>query len=196
MHVLLHDLDPVSSCCLRSAPGCFLSEHDYSKHLLLCYICVRVISYPGLSITQYFLHCTACLCLLSVAPSPPPPPLLWIFVFLYLCLSPSLCFLSSPSHTHTLGVLLLWAASVCTEAVETTFFLFFSSHLAALYSNYPRRGLTAGNINRMARSDIEHTLMHGLHTRMQTHRTRCTHRASANRTVPPCHPPFYDTLLC
>lgn len=129
--------------------------------LPLCSCVCNVIS--RLSITQYSLFHAACFFLLSVSSSP-------LCRYLCFCICASLLhFLSShPLPTHTLSVLVLWAVYMCTEALETTFFSFFSSHLAALYSNYPRRGLTAGNINRTACSDIEHTLMHNLHTHTHT----------------------------
>lgn len=119
----------------------------------------------------------------------PLPPLRLFLPSVDICVSVSvpLSFTLFPlipfPHTHTLAVLVLWAEYMCTEALETTFFFFFilGSHLAALYSNYPRRGLTAGNINRVARSYIEHThTCAGMaRTHMQNQRARCRRRGGA-----------------
>lgn len=86
-------------------------------------------------------------------------PWCWMPLPLFLSCSVDICvpvsvplsftlFLLIP-FPHTLPVLALWAVHVCIEALETSFFLKLPSHLAALYSTYPRRGLTAGNITRM-----------------------------------------------
>lgn len=59
---------------------------------------------------------------------------------------------------HTLSVLVLWTAYMCMWALETPppphTHTIPTSHLTAYYCSSLRRGLTAGNINRMARSDM------------------------------------------
>lgn len=89
-----------------------------------------------------------------------------------------------PTHTHTHSLSLYCGQSTCAQKhLRQLFFFFFilGSHLAALYSNYPRRGLTAGNINRVARSYIEHThTCAGMaRTHMQNQRARCRRRGGA-----------------
>lgn len=162
------------SSSLRSAAVCFLYKRGCSQHLLLWYsVCCASLVHSSLAMLFYVL-CSAS----HNTPSSPPPassssPSLSTLCR-YLCFGICASLLHSvsshplPTHTHTLAVLVLWAEYMCTEALETTFFFFFilGSHLAALYSNYPRRGLTAGNINRVARSYIEHTHLcrNGAHT--------------------------------
>lgn len=162
------------SSSLRSAAVCFLYKRGCSQHLLLWYsVCCASLVHLSLAMLFYVLRSAS-----HNTPSSPPPassssPSLSTLCR-YLCFGICASLLHSvsshplPTHTHTLAVLVLWAEYMCTEALETTFFFFFilGSHLAALYSNYPRRGLTAGNINRVARSYIEHTHLcrNGAHT--------------------------------
>lgn len=79
---------------------------------------------------------------------------------------------SHPLPTHTPCPCTVGSIQyMCIEALETTFFSFkLASHLAALFSTYPRRGLTAGNINKMARRDTEksHTHICTTHTHANT----------------------------
>lgn len=131
----------------------------------------------------------------------PLPPLRLFLPSVDICVSVSvpLSFTLFPlipfPHTHTLAVLVLWAEYMCTEALETTFFFFFilGSHLAALYSNYPRRGLTAGNINRVARSYIEHT--HLCRNGAHTHAKPTCSLQTPRRCSPVSRLFFKDTLL-
>lgn len=153
----------VSSCGLCSATVCFLSKHEYSKHLLLCYA-VCCASLVLLCLHCYFTFSTKHHTILSLPGCLPLPPLcLFLSLCRYLCFcicASLLHFVSShplPTHTHTQCPCTVGSVYVHRSTWDNFFFLFFSSHLAALYSNYPRRGLTAGNINRMACSDIEHT---------------------------------------
>lgn len=83
-----------------------------------------------------------------------------------ICVPASAPLFSTPSPLipvpHTLSVLVLWAACMCMHSTPNNFFFPIpTSHLTAYYCSYPRRGLTAGNINRTARTDM--------HTHMQTH---------------------------
>lgn len=138
--------------------------------LPLCSCLCNVILRSLLSITQYsFLH-AACLFLLSVFFS--------LCRYLCFCICASLLHSvsSHPLPTHTQCPCTVGSIRTCAQKHSRQLVFFMpASHLAALYSSYPRRGLTAGNINRMACSDIEDTLVHNSRTHMQTHHTHCSY---------------------
>lgn len=75
-----------------------------------------------------------------------------------ICVPASAPLFSTPSPLipvpHTLSVLVPWAACMWMRALQTTFSPIPTSHLTAYYCRYPRRGLTTGNINTRARSDM------------------------------------------
>lgn len=146
---------------LRSSSLCFLSNQWRPHQPLLCYAvcCGSPVCFQCYfnSFGKYHTMFLPPRCL-------PRPPL-----SLYLSLPVDICVLVSARLSfplfslipipHTLHVPVLWAAYMCTEALETTFFFFFklASHLAALFSTNPRRGLTAGNINKMACGETENS---------------------------------------
>lgn len=68
---------------------------------------------------------------------------------------------SHPRPTHTLCPCTVGRMHVHAQHSKQLFSPIPTSHLTAYYCGYPRRGLTAGNINRTARTDM--------HTHMQTH---------------------------
>lgn len=129
----------------------------------------------------------------------PLPPLCLFLPSVDICVSVSvpLSFtlfplIPLPTHTHSLS--LYCGQSTCAQKHLRQLFFFFilGSHLAALYSNYPRRGLTAGNINRVARSYIEHTLMH----ERRAHTCKATTLIAVAEAVQPCQPPFLKIHYC
>lgn len=151
----------------------------------LCSCFCNVVLRFLLSITQYSFFHDAYLFLLFASFS----------LCRYLCLSPLHSVSSHLLPTHTQRSCTVDSIHVQRSTWDSYFFFTPASHLAALYSNYLRRGLTAGNINIMACSDGERMLMHNSCTHIQTHHT-CSQWTLANHTVYPRHPPFYKTLLC
>lgn len=188
-----------SSGGLRSAAVCFLYKHGCSRHLLLWYsVCCASLVLLSLAMLFYVL-CSAS----HSTPSSPPPAssssLSLSTLCRYLCFGICASLLHSvsshpPSHTHTHSLSLYCGQSTCAQKHLRQLFFFFilGSHLAALYSNYPRRGLTAGNINRVARSYIEHTLMH----ERRAHTCKATTLIAVAEAVQPCQPPFLKIHYC